>query len=44
MTQEQDPRPEDLDPLPGRVIAGNFRIDKLIGSGAMGNVYRAEQL
>src|ERR1041384_1741722 len=46
--QEQDPR-QDLhgvtpDPLPGRVIAGNFRIDKLIGSGAMGNVYKAEQL
>jgi serine/threonine-protein kinase len=26
------------------VIAGNFRIDGLIGSGAMGNVYKAEQL
>ncbi len=30
--------------MPGRVIAGNFRIDGLIGSGAMGNVYKAEQL
>ena len=30
--------------MPGRVIAGNFRIDKLIGAGAMGNVYKAEQL
>ena len=42
--QEQDPAPQRLDPLPGRVIAGNFRIDGLIGSGAMGNVYKAEQL
>src|SRR5262250_2262805 len=32
------------DPLLGRVIAGNFRIDKLLGAGAMGNVYKAEQL
>jgi serine/threonine protein kinase len=33
-----------LDPLLGRVIAGNFRIERLLGSGAMGNVYKAEQL
>src|SRR4051812_36388826 len=32
------------DPLLGRVIAGNFRIEKLLGSGAMGNVYKAEQI
>jgi eukaryotic-like serine/threonine-protein kinase len=42
--EDQDPVPPRLDPLPGRVIAGNFRIDGLIGSGAMGNVYKAEQL
>ena len=42
--EDQDPAPQRLDPLPGRVIAGNFRIDGLIGSGAMGNVYKAEQL
>ncbi|HVV49127.1 MAG TPA: serine/threonine-protein kinase, partial [Polyangia bacterium] len=42
--QEQDPAVQRLDPLPGRVIGGNFRIDGLIGSGAMGNVYKAEQL
>jgi serine/threonine-protein kinase len=42
--QEQDPAVQSLDPFPGRVIAGNFRIDGLIGSGAMGNVYKAEQL
>jgi eukaryotic-like serine/threonine-protein kinase len=43
-TYDQDPALSNLDPLPGRVIAGNFRIEKLIGAGAMGNVYRAEQL
>jgi serine/threonine protein kinase len=42
--QEQDPSTDDLDPLPGRLVAGNFRIEKLIGQGAMGNVYKAEQL
>src|SRR5262245_14556052 len=41
---ETDPSLTGLDPLPGRVVAGNFRIDKLIGAGAMGNVYKAEQL
>ena len=42
--QEQDPGIASLDPMPGRVIAGNFRVEKLIGAGAMGNVYKAEQL
>jgi serine/threonine-protein kinase len=42
--REPDPSLSSLDPLPGRVIAGNFRIDRLIGAGAMGNVYKAEQL
>src|SRR5262245_34213342 len=42
--QEQDPGIASLDPLPGRVIGGNFRIEKLIGAGAMGNVYKALQL
>jgi serine/threonine protein kinase len=42
--QEQDPGIASLDPMPGRVIGGNFRIDKLIGSGAMGNVYKALQI
>jgi eukaryotic-like serine/threonine-protein kinase len=42
--EDQDSALQRLDPFPGRVIAGNFRIDGLIGSGAMGNVYKAEQL
>ncbi|MBC8132906.1 MAG: protein kinase [Deltaproteobacteria bacterium] len=36
--------PQTGDQLLGKVIAGNFRIARLIGSGAMGNVYQAEQL
>jgi serine/threonine protein kinase len=28
----------------GRIIGGNFRVLKLIGTGAMGHVYQAEQL
>src|SRR3954453_23701015 len=38
------PNAAEPDPLLGRVIAGNFRIEKLLGSGAMGNVYKAEQI
>jgi serine/threonine protein kinase len=44
MTPSQDLTPEDDDPFIGRVIAGNFRLDRLIGSGATGNVYQGEQL
>ncbi len=32
------------DPLLGRVLGGDFRIDGLIGAGAMGRVYSATQL
>jgi serine/threonine protein kinase len=32
------------DPLIGRIIGTNFRVLKLIGTGAMGHVYQAEQL
>src|SRR5215831_8225661 len=38
------PNAAEPDPLLNRVIAGNFRIEKLLGAGAMGNVYKAEQL
>src|SRR5262249_11417117 len=32
------------DPLIGRLIAGKFRVEQLIGLGGMGRVYRAEQI
>jgi serine/threonine protein kinase len=32
------------DPLIGRIIGSNFRVLKLIGTGAMGHVYQAEQM
>ena len=44
MSSPSEPTAGNLDPLVQRVIAGNFRVEKLIGSGAMGNVYKAEQL
>ncbi len=34
----------DYDALVGRVIAGKFRIEAMVGQGAMGCVYRATQL
>jgi len=43
-TPSQDRMQDDDDPFVGRVIAGNFRLDRLIGSGATGNVYQGEQL
>ena len=35
---------EDVDPLLGAVLGGKYRVDAYLGSGAMGDVYRGEQL
>lgn len=34
----------ERDPYLGRVVAGQFRVEQLLGIGAMARVYRAEQL
>ena len=44
MTSNEDASSEHGDLLLGKLIAGNFRVQRLIGCGAMGNVYQAEQL
>jgi serine/threonine-protein kinase len=44
MTSFQDRTQDESVGFIGQVIGGNFRIDRLIGSGATGNVYQAEQL
>ncbi|MFV8751233.1 protein kinase domain-containing protein [Nannocystaceae bacterium ST9] len=36
-------RPSEGDPYLGLLIQDRYRVDKLIGAGAMGRVYRAEQ-
>src|SRR5688500_9966325 len=36
--------PEHLDPRIGRVLQQQYRLDKLLGEGGMGAVYRGEQL
>ncbi len=35
--------PSEVDPLVGRTIGGKFVIERLLGAGAMGAVYRAHQ-
>jgi serine/threonine protein kinase len=42
---ESQPRPPpDYDSLVGRTVAGKFRIEAMVGRGAMGCVYKATQL
>lgn len=45
MTGEpESPKAAQVDPLEGRIIGAKFEIEKLLGSGAMGSVYRARQI
>jgi eukaryotic-like serine/threonine-protein kinase len=43
-TRNDSPFTDPARPVLGRVIGGNFRVVQLIGAGAMGHVYQAEQL
>jgi serine/threonine protein kinase len=43
-TRMDSPFTDPARPILGRVIGGNFRVVQLIGAGAMGHVYQAEQL
>ncbi|MBL8881356.1 MAG: protein kinase, partial [Phycisphaerales bacterium] len=42
MTEAETPKPENA--LLGRVLNNNYRIDRLIGAGGMGEVYEGEHL
>lgn len=42
MTEAETPKPENT--LLGRVLNNNYRIDRLIGAGGMGEVYEGEHL
>lgn len=44
MLEAFEDAPTALDPLLGRVIAGKFKVEKLLGVGGMGRVYQARHL
>jgi len=41
--EPESPQATTGDPLEGRVVGGKFEVEKVLGSGAMGSVYRARQ-
>jgi len=40
----EESEPHERDPFVGRILANKYRVDRFVGGGAMGKVYRATQL